>query len=130
MPTTPTCSRRVDHIVPVADSGFPIASLLVGLGGLQTVLSLRGQAEAPLSWRWRPLFILLASVAIFILAAPTLGLAIAGLALVFLSSVAGQEFRWREALLVGVLVGGAAAALFIQGLGVPLPVWPPFLVGD
>jgi hypothetical protein len=59
-----------------------------------------------------------------------LGLIGAGLVLVFVASSASQEFRWREAAVSGTVLGIAAAALFIYGLGVPLPAWPVFVGGD
>jgi len=43
--------------------------------------------------------------------------------------VASEEFGWREALLSGAIQAAAMAALFIYGLGVPLPVWPVFIGG-
>jgi hypothetical protein len=110
---------------------FPrlLGALLVGLGALQCLIGLRSKYQAGPEWHWRPLLILLASVALFILITPWLGLVAAGLALVFVSSVAGREFRWREALIVGGVQGVAAAALFVYGLGLPLPVWPRFIGG-
>ena len=51
------------------------------------------------------------------------------LLLVLVSSTASQEFRWKEALIAGVVLGAAAAALFVRGLGVPLPIWPGALDG-
>jgi len=105
---------------------FPrlLGILLVVGGSLQVLLALRTKSDGPLDWHWRPLFILLAGVGLFSLLAPWLGLAIAGFLLVFVSSFANREFRWREALLVGVIQGIAAAALFVHGLGVPLPSLP------
>lgn len=110
---------------------FPrlLGVLLVGLGALQCLIGLRSRSLPGPDWHWRPLFILLASVALFILITPWLGLVVAGLALVFVSSAAGREFRWREALIVGATQGIAAAALFVYGLGLPLPVWPTFIGG-
>lgn len=110
---------------------FPrlLGVLLVGLGALQCLIGLRGRALPGPDWQWRPLFILLASVALFILITPWLGLVAAGLALVFVSAAARRDFRWREALIVGGVQGVAAAALFVYGLGLPLPVWPAFIGG-
>lgn len=110
---------------------FPrlLGFLLLGLGALQCVLGLRSRAAAPMDLHWRPLTILLVSVSLFIFLTPWMGLAASGLALVLVSSVASPEFRWKEALLAGVVLGAAAAALFVRGLGVPLPVWPS-MFGD
>ena len=110
---------------------FPrvLGILLVTLGALQTAIGMRGRAGFPLQWHWRPLFILLASVALFIVLTTWFGLIVAGLVLVLVSSAASEEFRWREALIAGAVQGVAAAAVFVYGLGLPLPVWPPFLDG-
>ncbi len=110
---------------------FPrlLGFLLLGLGALQCVLGLRSRIAAPLDLHWRPLLILLASVGLFIVLTPWVGLIVSGLALVFASSVASQEFRWKEALIAGVVLGAASAGLFVCGLGLPLPIWPPFLGG-
>lgn len=111
---------------------FPrlLGILLVTFGAVQSLIGLRGKSDVPPQWHWRPLVILLVSVALFILMAPRLGMIAAGLVLAFVSSFASQEFRWREALVAGVLLGIAATALFVSGLGVPLPIWPVFLGGE
>lgn len=110
---------------------FPrlLGILLVGFGAIQSLMGVRSKTVFPLEWHWRPLFVLLASVALFIVITPWLGLVAAGLVLVFVSSAASREFRWREALIVGALQGVAAAALFVYALGLPLPIWPPFITG-
>ncbi|MBL8705694.1 MAG: tripartite tricarboxylate transporter TctB family protein [Rhodospirillales bacterium] len=107
---------------------FPrlLGFLLLGLGALQLVLGLRSRVAAPLDLHWRPLAILLLSVSLFIVLTPLAGLVASGLVLVLVSSIASREFRWKEALIAGLVLGAAAAALFVRGLGVPLPVWPDF----
>ena len=110
---------------------FPriLGILLLGLGGLLSLRGLRSRGEAMSAWHWRPMTIVLLSVLIWGLTAQELGLVVASLALVFVSSVASDEFGWREALLSGAIQAAAMAALFIYGLGIPLPVWPVFLGG-
>ncbi len=110
---------------------FPriLGILLVGLGALLSLRVFRSGGEPMSRWQWRPLTIVLLSVLIWGLTAQGLGLVVASLALVFVSSVASNEFGWREALLSGVIQAVAMAALFIYGLGIPLPVWPVFLGG-
>lgn len=110
---------------------FPrlLGILLVVGGAIQALIGLRTTSAAPIEWHWRPLFILLIGVSLFTVATPWLGMVLSGLLLVFVSSIASREFRWREALVVGLLQGAAAAALFLYGLGVPLPIWPRFIAG-
>ena len=109
---------------------FPrlLGILLVCLGAVQSWLDLRYTGdEPPAEWRLRPLLVVLLSVVVFILLAPRLGLILAALALVFVSSAASSEFRWKEALLSGAALGAAAAAVFVYGLRLSLPVWPPLI---
>ena len=110
---------------------FPriLGILLLGLGTLLSLRGFRSGGEAMSRWHRRPLTIVLLSVLVWGLTAQGLGLVVASLALVFMSSVASDEFRWREAVLSGAIQAAAMAALFIYGLGVPLPVWPVFLGG-
>jgi putative tricarboxylic transport membrane protein len=44
--------------------------------------------------------------------------------LIMLASVASSEFRWKEALVSGVLLAVLAVAVFILGLKLQLPIWP------
>ena len=108
---------------------FPrvLGTLVIGLGAVLSLRGIRSTAEAQPSWRWRPLTLVLASVGLFSLTAPWLGLALAGMALVFVASMASREFRWKEALLSSVILGLSAVVVFVFGLGIPLPVWPTFL---
>lgn len=108
---------------------FPrlLGILLVGGGSIQALIGLRSTPELAVEWHWRPLFKLLIGVALFIAMTPWLGLIVATLVMSFVASAASRDFRWQEALLAGAILGGAAAALFVYGLGVPLPVWPWFM---
>jgi hypothetical protein len=110
---------------------FPrvLGLLLLGFGGLLSLTGLRATGEPPPRWRWRPLAIVLASVALFCLGAQWLGLIVAGTALVFVASIASRDFRWKEALVSGAIQGVFAVALFVYGLGMPLPIWPVFITG-
>ena len=110
---------------------FPriLGILLLALGVLLSVCGIRYGGEPMAVWRWRPLCIILLSVWVWGLAAQWLGLVVASLALVFLSSVASEEFGWREALVSSAIQAVAVVAVFVLGLGVPLPVWPIFLGG-
>lgn len=108
---------------------FPrlLGILLVGGGSIQALIGLRSKPELAVEWHWRPLFKLLIGVALFIVITPWLGLIVAALVMSFVASAAGRDFRWQEALLVGAILGGAAAAVFVYGLGIPLPIWPWFM---
>lgn len=110
---------------------FPraLGTLIIGLGAVLCLRGFRSTAELQSSWHWRPLLIVLASIGLFSLTAQWLGLAVSSLALVFVSSLASHEFRWKEALVSGLVLGIASVAIFVVGLGMPLPVWPAFIGG-
>ena len=108
---------------------FPriLGILLIAFG---TILMFRGMRlrgagitlESP-----RPLLIVLGSVVLFGLTAPSLGLVVASILLIVVSSAASTEFRWKEALLSGVVLAALSVAGFIWGLGLQFSVWPTFL---
>ena len=110
---------------------FPriLGILLLMLGAVLSLFGFRSGGEAMSAWRWRPLSIILLGVLVWGLAAPWLGLVVASLALVFIASVASEEFGWREALLSSAIQAASVVVVFVYGLGVPLPVWPIFLGG-
>jgi hypothetical protein len=110
---------------------FPraLGFILIGLGALLSLLSLRSTQEPKIVWRWRPLAIVLLSVCSFIGLTNYLGLIITSIILVLIASMASEEFRWKEALISGVILGLAATALFVYGLAIPLPMWPTFISG-
>jgi uncharacterized membrane protein YqjE len=71
----------------------------------------------------------LASVLVFGLTATRLGVVAATMLLILISSTADHEYRWKEALVSSLVLAAVTVAAFIWGLGVQLPVWPPFLTG-
>jgi hypothetical protein len=79
------------------------------------------------AWAWRPLVLILASVAVFALGLTRLGM-IATIPLVaFIAAMAGDEFHWGEALLNAAVLTLGSWLLFNVGLKLAIPVWPSFL---
>lgn len=110
---------------------FPrvLGILLLGLGALLSLSGFRSTGEVMSGWSWRPLVIVLLGVGFFSLTAQWLGVVVASMTLVFISSVASEEFRWKEALISGAIQAVSVVAVFVYGLGMPLPVWPVFITG-
>jgi hypothetical protein len=54
----------------------------------------------------RPLLIVLGSVVVFGLAVVPLGLVLATILLIVISSTASHEFRWKEAVIASVILAG------------------------
>jgi hypothetical protein len=73
--------------------------------------------------------IVLGSVVLFALLSPHIGLVLASIMLIVVSSAGSSEFRWKEALASGIVLATGAVLVFILGLGLQFSIWPPFLVG-
>lgn len=76
---------------------------------------------------WRPLLVVLASILVFAVALPTLGLLIAGPLLVVMVSFAGSEFGWKGAIINAAILTLGSWVVFIWGLGLTIPVKPAFM---
>lgn len=76
---------------------------------------------------WRGLLIILGSVVLYAILLPRLGFVISLTALIILSSMASAEFTWKAALTSVVVLGFSSYLVFVKGLALQFPVWPPFL---
>jgi hypothetical protein len=79
--------------------------------------------------KWKPLLVVLGAVSLFGVLLPTLGMVISLPVLIVISAMAGDEFRWREAVANAVLLTFFSWLVFVLGLGLTIPMWPVFLVG-
>jgi putative tricarboxylic transport membrane protein len=104
------------------------AVLLLGLGAAVALVGLvtEGPAVAHYSWRG-PLFVM-AGIVFFAFAIRPLGLIVSGLATFLISALGSHETRWVEAVIVGVCLTIGCAFLFPYVLGLPMPLFPRFLV--
>ncbi len=106
---------------------FGLGLLLAALGGLVLfgALSIEREGGDPIgSIAWRPLIIIVVSIALFGAALPRLGLVVTLPLLVLLSSLAGDEFRLRDALVNAVILTFGSWVIFIWGLKLQIPVLP------
>jgi hypothetical protein len=85
-----------------------------------------GPGVAHYSWRG-PLFVM-AGIVFFAFAIRPLGLIVSGLATFLISALGSDESRWVEAVIVGVCLTIGCAFLFPYVLGLPMPLFPRFLV--
>lgn len=81
---------------------------------------------------WRPLIFIVGANLVFggllagvpAIGLPPMGLAIAIVALVFLSSFAGQEFNVRDVAILSLVLAVGSYLVFIILLKLPVSVWP------
>jgi hypothetical protein len=110
---------------------FPLGlGVLLGLlGAFVTFKALTLEVEGgdPIgAWAWKPLLLIAGSVALFGWLLPHLGLFIALPLLVVISAAAGDEFSWQDALICAVVLTLGSWLVFVQGLGLTIPLWPSF----
>ena len=111
---------------------FPLglSALLTLLGAIVLFKSLTIESEGGGrigSFAWRPLFVIVAAIAIFGVMLEPLGLALTVPVLIGISSLAGDEFRWKGVVANAVILTIGSWAIFVRGLKLTIPVWPWFV---
>lgn len=86
---------------------------------------------------WRPLgFVLLANVAFGVLliglpsiGLPGMGMVVAIFGLTIIASLAGDDFRLKEVLILSAILSAGSYVAFVWALKLQFPVWPTFITG-
>ena len=76
---------------------------------------------------WRPLILISASVALFGVLLPTIGLAITSVVVVIVAGFAAYDVRLKENAILAIALAIFAVLLFVTALGLPIPVWPRWI---
>ncbi len=108
--------------------GLGVILALIGAMVLFKALTIEtadGNKVGPVAWK--PLGIVLGSVAAFGFLLPWLGMVLTLPVLIVIAALAGDEFRWREALVNAAVLTLGSWLVFIKGLGLVLPLWPSFI---
>ena len=105
---------------------FPriLGILMILLGGIIALRSLRTTGPPLPGWKWRPVLVVLGSVTIFGFVVNWLGLVVSTILLILMSSAASSEFRPKEAAISGVLLAVLVVGVFVIGLKLQLAIWP------
>jgi Tripartite tricarboxylate transporter TctB family len=102
--------------------------LLLALGAAVAVMGVFIDGPELATYHWRgPLFVMLAIVTFAVSIRP-LGLVVSGLASFLISALGTHETRWIETAIVGICLTIGCALLFPYVLGLPMPLFPRFLV--
>lgn len=101
-----------------------LAWLLVGTGMVLAGKSFVTNGPQLTAWAWRSaLMVTLATVA-FALLIDRVGLVVTMIVVMTLAALGTPETRWREYSLFAIFMVGLGAAVFIYGLGMPIPLLP------
>lgn len=101
-----------------------LAWILMGFGLAFAISGVRAAHRALPRFDFRSFFMVLLSLAVFAVLLPKGGLALATFTTLACSTFAVSGFRWRESLLFAILITAFTVLLFVNGLGLPLAVWP------
>ncbi|MCP3476286.1 tripartite tricarboxylate transporter TctB family protein [Bradyrhizobium sp. CCGUVB1N3] len=102
--------------------------LLVALAAAIALTGLLTEGAGFSHYSWRgPLFVM-AAIVFFALAIRPLGLIVCAFASFLIAAMGSHETRWIEAVIVGACLTLGCALLFPYVLGLPMPMFPRFLV--
>ena len=101
-----------------------LAWIILGFGTFFCVTGALKAREAMPVVAWRPLFTILAAIAVFAVLFSTLGLIAACIGAVLVAGAATSPVQWGRLLLFGPAVAAFSALLFVKGLGLPFKLWP------
>jgi hypothetical protein len=104
------------------------AVLLLALGAAIALVGLVTDGAHLSTYAWRgPLFVSLSILSFSITIRP-LGLVISAFLTFMVAALGTHETRWKETIIVGVVLTAFCSFLFPYGLGLPMQLWPRFLV--
>lgn len=109
---------------------FGLGVLLAMLGAfiLFEALTIETDDGEPIGpWAWKPLLTIVVSVVTFGLLLPRLGMAISLPILIVMTSLAGDEFHWKDAIISVLVLTIGSYLIFILGLKLVIPLWPTFM---
>jgi putative tricarboxylic transport membrane protein len=102
--------------------------LLLALGAAIAVVGLLQDGPHMATYAWRgPLFVSLAILSFSFTIRP-LGLVISAFASFIISALGTPETKWKETIIVGICLTIGCSLLFPYALGLPLQLFPRFLV--
>jgi hypothetical protein len=86
---------------------------------------------------WKPLFFIILSNLVFGLllgglpsiGLPYMGMIAAIIALTFIAALAGEEFKFKEVLILAIILAVSCYSTFIWALKLQFPAWPAFIAG-
>ncbi len=113
---------------------FPtlLGSLLVFLG---VIIALIGLLKAPPAgesgkiepFQWKLLGLILGSVVLFSFVLEFLGLIISTALMIAVASLADRTSKWKETIVMIVILNAIVYVAFVYGIGMQVPVWPALI---
>lgn len=104
---------------------FPtwIGAIMVLLGAIISALSFKVAGEKVGKFAWRPMVLLSVAFCIFAWGIDHIGFIPSLVVMIFVSALAGKEFKLKEVAILAVILIVGCWALFIKGLELPFPLF-------
>jgi hypothetical protein len=108
--------------------GLGVLMALLGAIVLFKALTIETEGGDPVGHiAWKPLVTIVVAIVVFGIALPRLGMAVTLPLLIIISSLAGDEFHWKDVLINCIVLTVGSWAIFILGLKLVIPLWPSFI---
>jgi putative tricarboxylic transport membrane protein len=102
--------------------------LLLLIGGAVALMGILVEGAHLAQYHWRgPLFVTLAILSFAFTIRP-LGLVVSAMASFLISAMGTPETNWKETIIVGICLTIGCSLLFPYALGLPLQLFPRFLI--
>jgi putative tricarboxylic transport membrane protein len=98
--------------------------MLAVLGVIVLVRSFFMSGEPLTRINWRPVILVLGSVAVFAFLLEWVGLAVTSIVVMIVSAAGGWDFKLKEQLINAVFLTALNVGVFYYGLGLPFKLWP------
>jgi len=107
---------------------FPtiLGGILFLLGVYVMVRGIRSGTKVEGKWGWKPLALITLSIVLFGFLMDRLGMIPALVVMIFAAALAGPEFRFKEVLILTVLMSVFAVGVFVYGLKLPFQLFPGY----
>jgi len=108
---------------------FPsvLGGILILLGAWVMARGLRSGEKLKSAWGWKPLALVALSIVLFGFVMPRFGLIPALVAVLFVSALAGREFRLKEVLVLTAVLCAFAIVVLLYVLKMPYPLITGYL---
>jgi hypothetical protein len=104
---------------------FPVTlGVLLAVLGVLITLPAFFRSGPPIEVRWKTFALVMGSIVVFALTLKVLGLILATMLSVVLSSLADDDTQWKGRLLIALGVAVLTYVIFGLGLSMVLPIWP------
>lgn len=108
--------------------GLGVTTAVLGLAILFKALTVETEGGDKIgAIAWRPLLVIVGAITVFGLALPRLGMVVTVPVLIIMTSLAGDEFRWRGVIMNAAVLTLGSWVIFVWGLKLTIPMWPWFI---